>query len=204
MTHRRHLPWRIFQSTTLPTHPSILYPILHSIHVLFLFFLILYLVFLSGPLPTTFSRITIPTYSDSANPLSYHPFPCSSISKSLDCFPAYFFLKKSISVFHLYPNKPGTFLLALTLLLAGNVEINPGPTSPTSLIISHLNIRSAASVTAHLDKPASLQETISDHKIDILSLSESWLSHDTPSSVLNSLDHSTKLLFSKFSSHFWS
>ena len=66
-----------------------------------------------------------------------------------------------------------------------------GPTPPTSLIISHLNIRSATSVTPHLDKPTSLQEAISDHKLDVLSLSETWLPVDTIPSVLHSLTPST-------------
>ncbi|MDW0252368.1 MAG: reverse transcriptase family protein, partial [Nitrososphaeraceae archaeon] len=50
-----------------------------------------------------------------------------------------------------------------------------------------LNIRSATTITADLDKPAALQEFVTGNNLDILTLSESWLSIDTPPSILNSL-----------------
>ena len=43
------------------------------------------------------------------------------------------------------------------------------------------------SVTPDLDKPAVLQDFILNNNIDILTLSETWLSTDTPSATLNSL-----------------
>src|SRR3989442_9594897 len=59
--------------------------------------------------------------------------------------------------------KPASFVF-LILLLAGDVEINPGPTpsTSTSLHLSHLNIRSASSITPNLDKPALLHEFLID------------------------------------------
>ena len=110
-----------------------------------------------------------------------------SVSKCLDHIPIHFLLRRLTTSTILYPNKPRFFLLCLILLLAGDIEINPGPVSLTSLNLSHLNIRSATSVTSQLDKPTSIQETILDHKLDILSLSETWLPLDTLPSVLNSL-----------------
>ena len=193
---RRHQTHFISPLTTCsrdPTYPFISYPVLHSVHVLFLFFLIIYLALCYFPLPSSFSHIET-TNSFASGPFCYQPLPFSSVSMCLDHIPIHFLIRRlSTSVF-LYPNKPRSFLLFLILLLAGDIEINPGPVSPTNLIssidslnISHLNIRSATSVTPQLDKPTSLQEAISDLKLDILSLSETWLPLDTIPSVLNSL-----------------
>src|SRR5437899_8166131 len=55
------------------------------------------------------------------------------------------------------------------------------------LNFSCLNIRSASSISTHLDKPAVLQEFLSDHSIDILALTETWLTPETLPSTLNSL-----------------
>src|SRR6188508_419806 len=162
-----------------------IYPVLHSVHVLFLSFFIIYVALSYFPLPTTFSRIGITNNFASGCPLRYQPFPFASVSKCLDHIPIHFLLGRFSTSILLYPNKPRLFLLCLTLLLAGDIEINPGPVSLTSVNLSHLNIRSATSVIPQLDKPASIQETISDHKLDILSLSETWLPLDTLPSVLN-------------------
>ena len=81
-----------------------------------------------------------------------------------------------------------SLLLHLMLLLCGDVELNPGPTnSSTSVSFACLNIRSASSITDDLNKPCLLQEFISDHSLEILSLTETWLTPDTPISMLNSL-----------------
>jgi exonuclease III len=73
------------------------------------------------------------------------------------------------------------------LLLSGDIELNPGPPSQTDLSFATLNIRSASSITWDLDKPTVLRDFILRQSIDILLLSETWLSPDSPSSVLNSL-----------------
>ena len=57
----------------------------------------------------------------------------------------------------------------------------------SSLNFSCLNIRSASSISTDLDKPAVLQEFLSDHSIDILALTETWLTPETLPSTLNSL-----------------
>src|SRR5271170_3988548 len=78
-------------------------------------------------------------------------------------------------------------LLSL-LILAGDVELNPGPFCTSSTLnLVHLNTRSASCITDSYDKPALIKELISDNKIDLLALTETWLSPDTSPSVLNSL-----------------
>ena len=73
----------------------------------------------------------------------------------------------------------------MILLLSGDIHLNPGP--PVQINFAHLNICSASSVTAQLNKPVALAEFISDHDIEILSLSETWLSSDALPSTLNAL-----------------
>lgn len=81
-----------------------------------------------------------------------------------------------------------SFILHALLLLCGDVELNPGPVnSSTSIAFSCLNVRSASSVTDDLHKPCILQDFISDNSLEILSLTETWLSPDTPASTLNAL-----------------
>ena len=86
------------------------------------------------------------------------------------------------------------YLFALFLLLSGDIQLNPGPqasTKPTnsinSLNFALLNAQSASSITSSLDKPASIQDFISSSKIDILAVTETWLSPNSLPSTLNSL-----------------
>src|SRR5206468_9537775 len=53
--------------------------------------------------------------------------------------------------------------------------------------LSHLSIRSASSITPNLDKPALLHEFLTDRSIDVLTISETWLSVDTLPSTLQAL-----------------
>src|SRR5437867_7449082 len=171
----------------LPFHSSIL----HSLHVLFSFFFsifLLLLLLLSTPYLTLIppSSISISFY-----PLgpTLIPIPSSSLSP---CFTNYHFSLLSISF---SPRRPSlscsrrfNFLVVLLLLLAGDVQSNPGPVvTSSSLNFSCLNIRSASSISTDLDKPAVLQEFLSDHSIDILALTETWLTPETLPSTLNSL-----------------
>ena len=64
----------------------------------------------------------------------------------------------------------GRVWFSMILLLSGDIHLNPGP--PVQINFAHLNICSASSVTAQLNKPVALAEFISDHDIEILSLSE--------------------------------
>ena len=88
----------------------------------------------------------------------------------------------------LFPNKPRhnpckfrfrNLILQSLLILAGDVELNPGPFCTSSTLnLVHLNSRSASCITDSCDKPALIKELISDNKID-LALTETWLSSDT-------------------------
>ena len=71
----------------------------------------------------------------------------------------------------------GTLIL---LLLAGDVELNPGP-SP--LNFTHLNIRSIRS----FQKSSSLHNYLADHPTEILSLNETWLQPTDSDNFVSSL-----------------
>src|SRR5207247_144080 len=70
------------------------------------------------------------------------------------------YLNRPSSTFFISCFRKPTSFIFLLLLLAGDVEISPGPTPSTftALNLSHLNIRSASSITPNLDKPALLHE----------------------------------------------
>ena len=101
---------------------------------------------------------------------SFHLFPSSTLSVSPHLL---LFMNSSIRLRprssyppSLFPSvNHGTLIL---LLLAGDVELNPGP-SP--LNFTHLNIRSIRS----FQKSSSLHNYLADHPTEILSLNETWL-----------------------------
>jgi hypothetical protein len=163
------------------------YSLLHSLHFFFSFFLILYLILLSIPLPTVSSQILCPNPHIPFTHSHYQPIPLPSVSSSLDSIPLTFLSKPSFVVYGFRPSRAHSFLISFILLLAGDVEVNPGPPSPSFINLSHLNTRSSTSITPDLDKPASIQEFISDNNLNLLSLSETWLPPDTLPSTLNSL-----------------
>ena len=69
------------------------------------------------------------------------------------------------------------------------MSLNPGPTNTnvSELNVSCLNARSAASISNKYDKPLLIQDFIVDNNVNICFLTESWLTPDTPASVLNLL-----------------
>ena len=79
------------------------------------------------------------------------------------------------------------FLFSLLLLLAGDVSLNPGPTSSSNFTISCYNTRSATSISRKVDKPAVIQDFILENKVELCFLTETWLEPDSPSSTLNLL-----------------
>jgi len=79
------------------------------------------------------------------------------------------------------------FLFLLLLILSGNVEVNPGPSSTINLSPYCLNVRSASVMTKEMDKPALIQDFIIDKQADMLVVTESWLTPDSPPSALNLL-----------------
>src|SRR3989441_136361 len=175
-------------------HPrSQLTPLLFSFFFFLSFFIFLHLFLSSIQLPNNFTKFSFDHQPFSFLSPLFQPISFPSVSKSLDSIPfAYFFhfsyLKRPSSTCFISCFHKRTSLVFL-LLLAGDVEINPGPTPSTftTLNLSHFNIRSASSITPNLDKPALLREFLIDHSIDVLTLSETWLSVDTPPPTLQSL-----------------
>ena len=168
-------------------HPrSHLSPLFYSFSFILSFLFFLHLFLSSISLPSNFSKLSFDHQSFSFLSPQFQPITFSSVSKSLDSIPfAYFFhfsyLNRPSSTFFISCCRKPTSFIFLLLLLAGDVEINPGPTTSTSisLNLSHFNIRSASSITPILDKPALLHEFLIDRSIDVLTLSETWLTVDT-------------------------
>jgi hypothetical protein len=164
------------------------FSILHSLHVLFIFFFSIYFfIFFTSRLTYNLrSSTSLPFHTSKYTP---NTIPTSSLSP---CFTNLHFTLLSA---YFSPYRPTlsfsrrtNFILVLLLILAGDVQTNPGPVSYSSSInFSCLNICSASSITTHRDKPAVLQEFLSDHSVDILALTETWLTPETLPSTLNSL-----------------
>ena len=182
-------------------------PILHSLQVLTCFFFLIYIIILlllQVHLPSaTLSPLLPPCSKSFSFHLSYYqpiPYPsvCTSLNRlqyilicskslvlnGLNCFPINDYRMTSN---HPHSSRHAHFLFTLLLILAGDINLNPGPAPVQSLNFSHLNIRSASSITPDINKPAVLQDFILSHNIDFLALSETWLSSDSPPSILNSL-----------------
>ena len=98
---------------------------------------------------------------------SFHLFPSSTLSVSPHLL---LFMNSSIRLRPRSSYPPSLFPSVNhgTLLRAGDVELNPGP-SP--LNFTHLNIRSIRS----FQKSSSLHNYLADHLTEILSLNETWL-----------------------------
>jgi len=68
----------------------------------------------------------------------------------------------------------------VVLLLLGGIELHPGPAAPitpTGVVLGLLNARSA------VDKVALIPDTIADQKLDVLVLTETWITSDAPDAV---------------------
>ena len=80
-------------------------------------------------------------------------------------------------------------LFALLLLLAGDIQVNPGPPAPRNTKISTriplklgvFNIRSA------VNKAAPLHVLIEDFDLDVIALTETWISSDAPPAIMNDI-----------------
>jgi len=76
-------------------------------------------------------------------------------------------------------------LIVLCLILAGDVELNPGPgdqlTAPSLLTFATFNIRSIRSA----GKVAVLHDVIAERSIDLMALTETWVKPDDPPAVAN-------------------
>ena len=121
-------------------------------------------------------------FSDISHFESFHLFSSSTLSVSPHLL---LFMNSSIRLHprssyppSLFPSvNHGTLIL---LLLAGDVELNPGP-SP--LNFTHLNIRSIRS----FQKSSSLHNYLADHPTEILSLNETWLQPTDSDNFVSSL-----------------
>ena len=120
-------------------------------------------------------------FSDISHFESFHLFPSSTISVSPHLL---LFMNSSIRLRprSSYPSSlfPSVNHGTLILLLAGDVELNPGP-SP--LNFTHLNIRSIRS----FQKSSSLHNYLADHPTEILSLNETWLQPTDSDNFVSSL-----------------
>jgi Reverse transcriptase (RNA-dependent DNA polymerase)/Endonuclease-reverse transcriptase len=179
---------------------AVSYPVLHAIHVLFLSVLSLgFLLSLSCP------YLHSATHLPATKLLCTSLFPPSSLHPSLDGSCAILLASHSFQPrSFMYSTRPSFFsrnrfalLVYFSLLLSGDIQLNPGPSNPFTISFSTLNIRSASTITSDLDKPELLQNFILDKSIEILALTETWLSPDTPPSVLNSLTPPNFSLFHK-------
>ena len=74
-------------------------------------------------------------------------------------------------------------ILFLILLECGDIETNPGPTLINNLIFFHSNVRSLLAKRSD-EKIAELQLMATEHKINVLSLSETWLNNSVPEELL--------------------
>ena len=109
------------------------------------------------------------------------PVPYPSVSQCLDRLPIALVLRPKFSLLAL-PTQLKFSLLPFLLLLAGDIEIYPGP---APLIFAHLNTCSIASINNKHDKPALVQEFITDNSIEILSVNETFLSDNELQSTIN-------------------
>ena len=81
----------------------------------------------------------------------------------------------SLPPFRPRPTRP-VCLLLLLLLTSGDIEVNPGPTENV-VVFGCYNVRSA------VNKAASLHDIINDHGLNILALSETWITDDAPPAI---------------------
>ena len=103
------------------------------------------------------------------------PTTATSEFAHLNSIPLSFFFTPSRSRF-IWPNRT---LLSLLILLCGDVEPNPGPTSGTFNVCT-LNIMSLTNIT-HYTALSSIAEA---HHIDLFALTETWITPSTTSAEL--------------------
>ena len=77
------------------------------------------------------------------------------------------------------PDRSLSATLVALLLLAGGIESNPGPSSSSTPGIEFglLNARSA------VHKAALIHDVIADRKLDVLTLTETWVTSDAPDAI---------------------
>jgi hypothetical protein len=185
-------------------------PLVQQLHCLKVLSVLAFLIFLFLDIACPFFTQGPPPFQCPSSSFMHNiPIPPSSVCQGLDHIHPSFLLNPSHSqsltlllASHGQSSKYKHIFLLLTILRAGDIELNPGPNtinpSPTTtnLHFVHLNTCSISSITPFLDKPAVLQEFISDEAIEILTLSETWLSPDTLPSTLTALTPPNFLILS--------
>ena len=176
--------------SSCPTHRMKVLPLLHAVHVYCTLFLSLYLLLsLScSVVPSTstqFNENLFRPYSETL-PNFYQPIPCSSVCSCLNSISSFYFSNSWLTGYCSHSRKKRCLIIWFLLLLSGDVELNPGP-STSFINLACLNVRSASVINHTMDKPALIQEFISDKTLDIFFLTETWFFPDTPPNVLNSL-----------------
>src|SRR5258708_39023105 len=180
------VPSKQFKSGNSKLHHNVIsiYPILHSFHVLFIFFLCIFItISITQPLCTSHPPAFL------VKTFIFPPMPHFSCCQALDIIPSHFLIKLSwiTKPIICFPSRFSTrHFLFFLLLLCGDVEVNPGPDSVNFLKCAHLNVRSASTINKNINKPTLICELISDYKLDILTLSETWFTENTLPSILNS------------------
>ncbi len=128
----------------------------------------------SGPAPFPFITSNV----------QHIPLPPPSVCQCLDKLPISLLCHPNRRFCLNHTPYSANVILSLILLLSGDIELNPGP---TSVKFCHLNVHSASSSSPTLDKPTAIQEFITDHNLDLFDIIETWLQPDSLSSTLNSL-----------------
>ena len=82
---------------------------------------------------------------------------------------------RSGSVYRPRPPRSRSGAVVLLLLLSAGVERNPGPKSWVNFAV--LNSRSATHKAAHI------HDVIADLRLDVLALTETWITSDAPDAV---------------------
>ena len=132
------------------THRRKTFPIFHAIDVFSLLFLCIYLgLALSSCHLTNHSTGNSVCHSDSFTPFYpfYQPMPNASVCQCLDSLPLPFFTKCHIFSLRLTSKRHVNLSISLLLILAGDIELNPGPVSTSHFVAHCLNIRSASTIT---------------------------------------------------------
>jgi hypothetical protein len=184
-----------------PSRQRRFYPLLHSANVLFISLLAIFILLYVSANTDVFFSLVAPQADSTPCSHPRHFFISASIFHPPDHLPFPFLspsnLPHLVSLSHSsLPSRRSSQLhlpyirrlfLSLLLLLAGDINPNPGPTSARCLKLTHCNTRSAASISPEVNKPGIIQDFLTTNDIDILAMTETWLSPDSPQPTLNSL-----------------
>ena len=163
---------------------------LHAAQVYSFLFFSIYVLLQLSPYLHSYQTMDVPL-NPSEN-IKYQPIPHSSVCQCLDSVPLLFFAKSPHASLALCARPRTSFLLSLVLLLAGDVELNPGPRAASPPPSHYFNIycqntRSVTVINDSINKPEMIQQYIQDNDIDFLFLTETWIYSDSPPSMANSL-----------------